>query len=54
MSAALLLLRATQLGVRISDLYFISYGMLLDMFTELQNDDVEYDKIATQEDMDNF
>lgn len=36
------------------DLDSITVGMVLDMYSESANDKVEYDEIATQEDMDNF
>ena len=48
------LLRAVQLGLSMEDLNSISFGMVLDMFSEVSNDGVEYKEIATQEDMNNF
>ena len=53
-SSALFILRAIQLGLSISDLYNISFGMVMDMYIESANDHEEYEEIATQEDMDNF
>lgn len=53
-STALFLLRAVQLGLTMQDLDSISFGMVLDMYTESSNDSVEYKEIATQEDMDDF
>lgn len=32
----------------------LSYGMILDMITELRNDDYEYKQIASQDDIDRF
>ncbi|MGI5963674.1 MAG: hypothetical protein ACOX7N_08180 [Lawsonibacter sp.] len=54
MSTALLLLRATQVGVSISDLDLLTIGMIQDMYTEALNDQVPYDRVATQEDFDRF
>lgn len=53
-STALFLLRATQLGLTMKDLDSITFGMVLDMYTEMANDHEGYEEIATQEDMDNF
>lgn len=54
MSTALLLLRATQLGLHIADLEEIDEGMLLDMFVESANDREEYTAKPTQSMMDRF
>lgn len=54
MSTALLLLRAAQLGIPVSDLDTLSVGMLLDMYTEALNDQEEYPVLADQEDYDRF
>lgn len=37
-----------------SDLDLLTVGLVLDMWTEKDNDNVDYDQIATQEDMDRF
>lgn len=37
-----------------SDLDLLTVGLVLDMWTEKDNDNVEYDQIATQEDFDRF
>lgn len=37
-----------------ADLEDLDMGMIIDMFTEKDNDDVKYDKVATQEDMNRF
>ena len=42
------------MGLSMSDLEDLDMGMIMDMFTEKGNDDVEYDKVATQEDMNRF
>jgi len=54
MSTALLLLRATQVGVSISDLDLLTIGMIQDMYTEALNDQAPYARVATQEDFDRF
>lgn len=52
MNAALFMLRCCQCGIAISDLDYLSIGMVLDIFTEQQNDDYEYPRIATKADID--
>lgn len=42
------------MGLSMTDLELLDMGMILDMMTERSNDDVEYDTLATQEDMDKF
>lgn len=37
-----------------SDLDLLTVGLVLDMWTEKDNDNVNYDQIATQEDFDRF
>ena len=37
-----------------SDLDLLTVGLVLDMWTEKDNDNVDYDQIATQEDFDRF
>lgn len=54
MSTALLLLRAAQLGISMSDLELLTIGMVQDMYTEAINDSVDYPTVATQEDFDRF
>ncbi len=54
MSTALLLLRATQVGVSISDMDLLTIGMIQDMYVEAMNDQVPYARLATQEDFDRF
>ena len=46
------LLRCTQCGISISDLDLLSIGLVNDMFTEMKNDEYEYPRLATQEDID--
>lgn len=54
MTTALLLLRAAQLGIPVSDLDTLTIGMILDMYAEALNDQEEYPALATQEDFDRF
>lgn len=48
------LLRATQIGLKISDLDCLEYGTVIDMFTEAVNDEYDYPTKATQSDFDRF
>lgn len=48
------LLRCLQMGLTISELDLLDYGMVLDMMTESGNDDYNYRPLATQEDFDRF
>ena len=56
MTTPLLLLRAVQLGVHISEMELLTIGCLLDMYTELQRDETkgEFSVLANQQDMDRF
>lgn len=54
MNTALLMLRAVQLGVAVSDLDLLSIGMVMDMYTEALNDQEPYARVATQADFDAF
>lgn len=54
MTTPLFLLRCVQLGLSMSDLDFLTIGLVNDMFTERENDDFKYDSLATQEDFDAF
>ena len=54
MTTALFVLRAVQMGLRISDLDSLEYGFVIDMMTESANDDFNYRPLATQEDFDRF
>ena len=42
------------MGLKMSDLDSISYGMIGDMMTESANDDAKYNYVATQEDFDRW
>ena len=50
----LFLLRAVKLGISIQDLELLTIGLVMDMFTESQNDNFEYDMLAEQADFDKF
>ncbi len=54
MTTPLFLLRCVQLGLGISDLDLLTIGLVNDMFTERENDDVKYDYKAQQSDFDQF
>ncbi len=54
MTTPLFLLRCVELGISVRDLELLTIGLILDMWTEKDNDGIEYDRIATQEDMDAF
>ncbi len=54
MTTPLFLLRCVQLGLSMADLDLLSIGLVNDMFTERENDDVEYDYMAQQSDFDSF
>ena len=54
MTTSLLMLRCVQLGIHISELEYLTIGMIMDMFTELQRDNEKFDQIASQDDMDRF
>ena len=51
-NTALFMLRATQCGISIADLQYLTIGMVNDMFIELKNDECEYEYLATQADID--
>ena len=54
MTTGLFLLRAFSCGMSTADLREMSIGMVKDVFIEAANDNFEYCRIATQEDMDRF
>ncbi len=54
MTTPLFLLRCKQLGLSMTELDLLTIGLINDMFTERENDDVEYDYRATQGDFDAF
>ena len=54
MTTPLFLLRCVQTGIAIGDLELLSVGLVLDIFSEISNDDVKYPYKAGQEDFDRF
>ena len=54
MTTPLFLLRCVEIGISIADLDFLTIGLVLDIWTEKANDEVKYQKVATQEDFDKF
>ena len=54
MTTPLLLLRAVQLGVHISEMDLLTIGTINDMYTEMQRDEEHHAQIASQDDMDRF
>ena len=54
MTTPLFLLRCVELGISVRDLELLTIGLILDMWTEKSNDDISYDRMATQEDFDKF
>lgn len=48
MTTALFLLRCVELGLSMEDLNVLTYGMVIDMFSERSNDDYDYPIRATQ------
>jgi hypothetical protein len=51
-TTALFMLRAFQMGLKINDLGQMSFGFVMDMMTELNNDGYDYPRKATQDDID--
>lgn len=56
MTTPLFLLRCVQLGVHITELEYLTIGMIMDMYSEMQRDDApeQFSYIGTQSDMDRF
>lgn len=54
MTLGLFLLRATQIGLTLSDLDCLEQGTVIDMMTESGNDNFDYTPLATQEDFDRW
>lgn len=51
---SLFLLRCIEIGIQISELDLLTVGLVLDIWTEKNNDGVKYRRMATQEDFDRF
>lgn len=54
MTTPLFLLRCKQLGLSMTELDLLTIGLINDMFTERENDDISYDFKATQDDINAF
>ena len=54
MTTPLFLLRCVQLGLSMSDLDFLTIGLVNDMFTERENDEYKHHMLADQSDFDKF
>lgn len=61
MTTALFMLRCFQVGIKLSDLDFLNYGMVLDILAENNKDyaetmkqDDDSERVATQADYDKF
>lgn len=51
-TTALFMLRAKQTGLTLSEMNVMSFGFVMDLLTELNNDSFDYPVKATQEDID--
>ena len=54
MTTPLLLLRAVQLCVHISEMDLLTIGTINDMYSEMQRDEEPHAQLASQDDMDQF
>ena len=54
MTTPLLLLRAVQLGVHISEMDLLTIGEINDMYAEMQRDEEPHEQLACQDDFDRF
>jgi hypothetical protein len=48
------MLRCFQIGLHMADLEELEYGEVIDMMTEADNDNAEWNVLATQDDFDRF
>ena len=48
------MLRVKQTGITFEELNMMSFGFVMDMLTELNNDSFDYPLKATQQDIDRF
>lgn len=53
-TTALYILRVLEVGLTLSDLNHLDFGLVMDVLTERMNDGYDYKQLATQEDMDRF
>lgn len=54
MNTAIFVLRALQVGLRLTDLELLEVGDVMDIIIEQNNDACEYEKKATQADFERF
>lgn len=54
MTIAVFVLHAVQMGLRLEDLDCMEYGTVIDMMIESQNDELNYNTVASQDDFDRF
>ena len=54
LNTPLFLLRCLEIGLSMADLDRLTIGLVMDLWIEKGNNDVEYDQVATQADMDAF
>ena len=56
MTTPLFLLRCVQLGIHITELEYLTIGMITDMFCEMKRDEApeQFSYVGTQSDMDAF
>ncbi len=56
MTTPLLLLRCVQLGIHISEMELLTIGTVMDMFSEMENDEhpEAYSRLPQQSDFDKF
>ena len=54
MTTPLFLLRCMEIGISVSDLDLLTVGLVLDIWTEKNNDGVKYARLADQSDFDKF
>lgn len=48
------MLRCVKMGISIRDLDLLTIGLVMDMFTEMSNDEYKYKEVASQNDYDRF
>lgn len=48
------ILYVMEIGISITDLDYLTIGLVLDIRTEKMNDSLDYNRVATQEDFDKF
>lgn len=53
-TVALYHLRTLQIGLRFFDLFYLTEGEIWNIVIEKNNDNAEYDVMATQDEIDNF